>query len=92
MEDVSQLIAHDQKINQQLIITYREPFEEIFKVSLDDYQHPLDLGFDIVKFDQEIIGDETSDIPGKGVCMQDVILRDWGKIALQTIKGLCNIE
>jgi len=74
---------------KDLAITYQEPFEEIFGVSLDDYYN--DFGFDIVKFDQEVIGDESSDIPGEGVCMNDVILRDYGKIALQTIHGLCEI-
>ena len=74
--------AKARKLHTDLITTYRVPFEEFFKVSLDDFWLPNDLGFDLLKFEDEVIGEED------GQSMQDIILRDFGHIAMQTILGV----
>lgn len=83
-ESVIQEKAKAHRLHMKLIKTYRTPFEEFFKVSLDDYWLPHDLGFDMIKFEDDVIGCEVKE----GRSMEDVIFRDYGPIGVQTIKGL----
>jgi len=72
------------KNNSDLFITYAIPFREIFGIPLSEYWISNVLGFDLIKFDEKVIGDESEE----GISMKEVILREYGKIGIQTIEGL----
>ena len=60
---------------------YMSQFEQTFKVGFDIYFNNLS-GFDIVKFDEEVIK------PPDGVSTSEQILKDYGPEAVALIKKL----
>ena len=67
--------------HHKIIKENKQEFYNTFGVSLSDYFDPI-LGFDIVKFDEEIIK------PPDGESTKDKILRKYGQNGVEVIKNL----
>ena len=70
------LISNSKKFQQ-----YASSFQKVFGVSLRKYWLNHILGFDIVKFDNEVVksGDR---------CMSEVVLEKYGKDGLNIVEAL----
>ena len=67
--------------HHKIIHENRQEFYNTFGVSLKDFFDPI-LGFDIVKFDEEIIK------PSANESTKDKILRDYGQNGVEVIENL----
>jgi hypothetical protein len=65
----------------QLLLKYGREFKSTFGVPLKDYMD-LMAGFDIVKFDEEVVK------PPDGVSTKQAVEERWGKPAVELIKSL----
>ena len=70
------LISNSKKFQQ-----YANSFQRVFGVGLKKYWINHLLGFDIIKFDNEVIKSDDR-------CMSEVVLEKYGKDGLMIIEGI----
>jgi hypothetical protein len=77
MSEIKQTLISNSKKFQQ----YANSFQRVFGVSLRKYWLNHLLGFDIVKFDLEVVKSDDR-------CMSEVVLEKYGKDGLNIIEEL----
>lgn len=69
--------------NGELFRKYAQEFQSIFKVQLRTYWENDVLGFDVCKFDEEVVQSGRGSMLGK-------IARKWGERAAAVVEALLN--